>query len=168
MACIECGRGFHEECRTNCENCHSISDEEMDRLTNSIRVVGYGVGAPIKPNELVRDVKSTGRKRAAVHFPINRGDPCEWQGLKNCGGGLNPIVGCIDGKQADRHHGPDKDTLENRVGNVHRICKKCHNRWHALNDPTYDSEIYKTLLHNPEPADIIELSANEAYWRTKR
>lgn len=54
------------------------------------------------------------------------------------GGGEFPIQGCSDGVQLNRHHGPDKNTLNNEPGNVHRICAHCHNRWHAKNDPDYD------------------------------
>lgn len=46
-------------------------------------------------------------------------------------------VGC-DNLQQCRHHGPDKNTLNNDPGNVHRICHWHHNNWHALNDPDYD------------------------------
>jgi hypothetical protein len=85
----------------------------------------------------VRDLESTGRKRAAKLYPLNRENDCEWKGLKNAGGGGIPIVGCLAGKQEAIHHGPDKNTLANYVGNVHRICTNCHNRWHTLNDILY-------------------------------
>lgn len=45
---------------------------------------------------------------------------------------------CDDNRQKARHHGPDKNTLNNEQGNVHRICHFCHNTWHAVNDEDYD------------------------------
>lgn len=123
-------------------------------------------GAPIKNPEDVKDRLSTGRKRAAVQYPLFRDQPCEWQGKKNCGGGT-PIVGCINGLQQHRHHGPVKDTLRNEPTNIHRICNNCHARWHAVNDPIYNEEEYNKLPHQPQPAEELELIANEAYWRIK-
>lgn len=161
MACLGCGRGFHDECVTNCANCHPA-------ITESIRIfTGVGKGAPIKDPEKVTDRLSTGRKRAAQQYPIFKDQPCEWRGKKNCGGG-QPIVGCIKGFQRHRHHGPVKDTLRNEPGNVHRICHDCHNRWHAINNPVYNEEEYNRLPHKPEDATEMELVANEAYWRIKR
>lgn len=106
-----------------------------------------------KDAESVRDPKSTGRKRAAVDFPLNFADACEWRGLANAGGGKFPIIGCMSGMQQARHHGPDKNTLNNSVGNVHRICDECHNIWHARNDPDYDP----SLGHVPRIASKEEL-----------
>jgi hypothetical protein len=133
MACIGCGRGFHDECEIGCDECHG----EADRIVKTF--IGRGRGQPTKEPEDVTDIHSTGRKRAAQLYPLFKGVLCEWQGQKNCGGGT-PIIGCIKGLQVDRHHGPIKNTLHNEPGNVHRICKHCHNRWHAVNDPIYDEE----------------------------
>lgn len=163
MACPGCGRGFHEECENDgCNNCH----ENYEEVASTLRTVG-GQGAPIKDASKVGDPYSTGRKRAAVMYPLFRTNPCEWRGKKNCGGGT-PIVGCVDGKQTDRHHGPVKNPLRNEPGNVHRICKPCHNRWHAINDPLYDEATYDKTRHSPEPAEEMELLANEAYWKLKK
>lgn len=84
-----------------------------------------------------KDPVSTGRKRAAEMYPINTGMVCEWAHLKKAGGGVVPIVGCIGRAATDRHHGPDKNTMNNAEGNVHRICSFCHNAWHGVNDPFY-------------------------------
>lgn len=85
-----------------------------------------------------KDPISTGRKLAAQAAPIEPGLVCEWAGLARAGGGVIPIVGCIGRAASDRHHGPDKNTMNNAVGtNLHRICDHCHNTWHALNDPHY-------------------------------
>ncbi len=85
-----------------------------------------------------KDPISSGRKFAAQAAPIEVGLICEWAGLARAGGGVVPIVGCIGRPASDRHHGPDKNTMNNQVGtNLHRICDHCHNTWHALNDPFY-------------------------------
>lgn len=89
------------------------------------------------------DQQSTGRKRAAKLYPLNPTSYCEWAGQEQKGGGKSPIAGCglrpgTDiGFQQCRHHGPDKNTLNNEAGNVHRICSACHNEWHAKNDADY-------------------------------
>lgn len=168
MACVECGRGFHDECISeDCNNCHP--DEYQ--ITQSITATGSRkgmMGAPMKDPETIGDPYSTGRKRAAIQYPLFKTNPCEWRGKKNCGGGLKPIIGCTEGKQAHRHHGPVKNPLRNEPGNVHRICANCHNHWHTENDPQYDEQIYNGLPHNPEPADELELLANETMWKLRK
>lgn len=172
MPCIDCGRGFHEDCDTNCEDCHPVIEEEVAIVES----LSY------------KDPKSTGRKEAAKLYPIicrtcslpttriNREsgqcecgpsrttDPCEWQGKKNCGGGSVPITGCADGTQVDRHHGPIKSPIRNHVGNVHRLCSKCHQRWHTLNDPGYDEQAAELQRHEPELATLEEIFENEMRW----
>lgn len=103
------------------------------------------------------DPISTGRKEAARKFPIAKGQICEWAYLAQAGGGVEPIIGCVGYPATDIHHGPDKNTLRNVVGNVHRICVYCHNRWHAKNDPHYgkratyeDGKIDPTVPFIPE------------------
>lgn len=106
-----------------------------------------------KEDSEVKDAHSTGRKRAAVLYPIEDGAICEWSRLSNAGGGKHPIVGCVNNPATNRHHGPDKDTLNNSEGNVHRICTHCHNLWHYLNDNDYDP----SRGHKPRVATDIEL-----------
>lgn len=131
-----------------------------------------GPGVPVreintyKDDSTLRDQQSTGRKRAAEMYPLDREAPCEWSKKSNVGG-CKPIVGCIDGKQEARHHGPDKNTLNNESGNVHRICHNCHNRWHATNDESYIwGSVYAP--HNPSTASLDELLKSEALWSTKK
>lgn len=165
MACLPCGRKFHDECENGgCENCHSD-----DSVVRSFVTSGNGRGGSTpKSDSEVTDTLSTGRKRAAEKYPLNRMLPCEWRGLKNCGGGV-PIVGCENGYQQDRHHGPIKNTLRNELGNVHRICKKCHKRWHMFNDDVYDEETYSQTQHEPQEATQQELREFELRWiRTPR
>lgn len=116
-----------------------------------------------KDDSVLRDQQSTGRKRAAKMYPLDEHGQCEWSMKKNVGGGEFPIVGCINGKQQARHHGPDKNTLNNETGNVHRICHTCHNRWHTLNDPTYVWEGLKEP-HSPIEATMEEIGMNEVFW----
>lgn len=160
MACTSCGRGFHSECDIGCKECH----EEGERLANSIREIGVK-RRPLLPDHLVTDVISTGRKRAASMYKIDNTLPCEWRGLKNCGGGI-PIYGCINGFMQDIHHGPDKNTLNNERENIHLICKKCHKRWHFTNDSVYVREEYVLTKHEPEEATREELYQYELKWIT--
>lgn len=155
--CHSCRAGFHAECMEiwHYEDmvCCCGGGVSFDSAGN-VRVEGEASTADVLGGEEVdggyiseyegrkslgdvRDPLSTGRKAAAVKFPIEPGMRCEWAGLKAAGGGIAPVVGCIGRPASDRHHGPDKNTMNNAVGNVHRICDHCHNTWHALNDPGY-------------------------------
>lgn len=153
MVCINCLRGFHTICYNMQVICccsiggvynEGASVTEVTEVTDAPEAptptppVGPKKPRKHKRDDALVDQQSTGRKRAARLYPLNRSAVCEWQGKKNMGGGPKPIEGCADGKQQARHHGPDKNTLNNEEGNVHRICHTCHNRWHAANDPNYD------------------------------
>lgn len=133
LPCPPCGATDHLMCqRPDLENmvccCTSFTESEEVKVDR--------VGA-MKGAEDITDVQSTGRKRAAVLYPIAEGMVCEWSMLSRAGGGVVPIVGCLGNPATDRHHGPDKNTLNNTDGNVHRICSFCHNWWHAKNDEFY-------------------------------
>jgi hypothetical protein len=170
--CSACAAGIHWECYDPLANnpdtfccCPNLSSTD---LTTAIREQNKR-GGQTKVNEDVTDPKSTGRKRAAVLYPLDSDEQCEWKELKSAGGGKYPIIGCIDGKQKNRHHGPDKDTLNNDEGNVHRICPHCHNRWHTKNDPDYDPKSEDCKVHDPETkATPEELVRNEMYWSTRK
>lgn len=105
------------------------------------------------------DSQSSGRKIAAKLYPLNGDAPCEWAGFANVGGGDHPILGCLEGKQQARHHGPEKNVQNNEHGNVHRICHYCHYRWHAANDPTYDWNAGVWPPHDPRPLTSEETKA---------
>lgn len=157
------------------------------------------IGRPVSSPADITDVLSAGRKRAAMLYPIFDGMTCEWAGLKYAGGGVEPIIGCNGNKlsskkggegdliQGDVHHGPDKNTLENGVGNAHRICAYCHHRWHAANDKFYgkrptrdDGKIdgtkpflplpeYDLLQHDVDTkATDEEIQENEIYWASRK
>lgn len=173
--CLSCARGFTNECscqgkasggaKTLLEAFSSIGEnngrsetfnnEESSINSDQIK----NVGRPRKESEDITDPKSTGRKRAAAMYPLDKLAFCEWRDLANCGGGKNPIIGCATGYQENLHHGPDKNTLNNtrseddvKSRNVHKICSKCHNRWHAANDYDYDPSI----PHEPREAVFAE------------
>lgn len=105
-----------------------------------------------KEDASIRDAKSTGRKRAAKLYPLQADMPCDWRGLRFAGGGMFPIVGCKDGNQNARHHGPDLSTLNNQEGNVHRICADDHNSWHANND-AFIREYADSILWRPHDSE---------------
>ena len=172
MTCIACRLGRKWECRHN-GDCSSsgnvISSGSSGDVSPSSEDSSEGISGPVreintyKNDATLRDQQSTGRKRAAEMYPLDRDADCEWKMQKNCGGGSHPITGCADGKQQSRHHGPDKNTLNNDEGNVHRICHKCHNRWHAKNDVGY---VWGAVLehHSPAPCSQDELIKSELDW----
>jgi hypothetical protein len=152
--CAGCRAGFHNECDnfwSDAEDCGcggevkfhadgsvkataAVEAGEMGDTDTGYISDGYEAQKDISE---YKDPVSTGRKRAAQMYPITPGMTCEWAGLKYAGGGVFPIIGCIGRPASDRHHGPDKNTMNNAAGNLHRICDFCHNTWHAVNDPYY-------------------------------
>lgn len=181
MMCFKCMRGAHTLCENNtCEDCHgsqelnvgigtdidlsmsALSEGEGDTDEDSDREYGYedtGLDNPsYKIDSALIDPQSTGRKRAAKLFPMDPTAPCEWRGMVNPGSSIYPIPDCIDGLQEARHHGPDYNTLNNSVGNVHRICHFHHNNWHALND-AMKSESYLKLYGHKFDKDALSKSA---------
>lgn len=163
MPCVSCGAGLHFECEINpccCGGSLPVAEEDDANDNRRFNKRGRGWSRDLD----LKDQQSTGRKRAAKAYPLDRTKPCEWQGLRLAGGGRFPIVGCTNGLQAARHHGPDKNTLNNERGNVHRICATCHNRWHTRNDPEYiPGDPGKN--HDPETkASVEEIIESELYW----
>lgn len=166
MKCVSCLQGLNWECRHrgNCgDGTTSIISEAIGSLTPNVSDPDPDEFTTYKDDSVLRDQQSTGRKRAAKMYPLDEHAPCEWSMKKNAGGGEFPIVGCLSNKQQARHHGPDKNTLNNESGNVHRICHTCHNRWHTLNDPTYVWEGLKEP-HSPTEASLEEVAMNEVFW----
>jgi hypothetical protein len=157
--CFGCRAGFHNECESvwlevSEEECCCGGEVTFDAggnvridaideslLTGNEREIDNGYindgyqGS--KSLSEYSDPVSTGRKRAKEMYPIHAGMVCEWAGLKRAGGGVISIIGCVGRPASDRHHGPDKNTMNNAEGNLHRICDHCHNTWHAANDPYY-------------------------------
>lgn len=176
ISCIACGRGFHRECgRCKKGKCHTEDKQdgvsvELPSPENAASLQdtsGKKAATPKEPKKYnLKDPASTGRKRAAKLYPLDRDAPCEWRGLRNCGGGRRPIIGCLDGTQKHRHHGPVKSTTRNELGNVHRICTDCHVHWHELNDLIYNEPDYNLLPHQPSPATDIEVIQNKLDWTT--
>ena len=157
LPCLYCCADEHIFC-TNpdevklvccCLNEHTSAVDEANIITATKER-----GGQVKSEFDVTDVESTGRKRCALLFPLTDDMVCEWAKLKEAGGGVTPIIGCLGNKATNRHHGPDKNTLNNRPENVHRICTFCHNYWHARND-----KYYGTRPSGTEP--FIPLGENE-------
>lgn len=151
-----------EACCCNGEPSTPVAEEEFDEDEPRINSRTY------KRDKTLKDQQSTGRKRAAVIYPLDREASCEWLGLKYAGGGNYPIIGCNSGLQQSRHHGPDKNTLNNDQGNVHRICHKCHNRWHTKNDPTYVADEIPNFHDASTKATIEEIAMSEVSWVTTK
>lgn len=158
MKCLSCVRGLTSECRefaADNQLCDTVTgggananvtsaDQEPEEVEEDNEESDRSSTGPrprirrTKPDQALKDQQSTGRKRAARLYPLDRDALCEWAFKSRQGGGTHPIEGCLGNKQRDRHHGPDKNTLNNDPGNVHRICHFCHHGWHAKNDPDYD------------------------------
>lgn len=166
--CFGCRIGFHNECGqfwiSEDDSCGCGGDVKFsasgdvkssgsDETVSSKEVDSGYIEDGYESNKSLADYKdpiSTGRKRAAEMYPITTGMICEWAGLAKAGGGVVPIVGCVGRPASDRHHGPDKNTMNNAPTNLHRICDHCHNTWHALNDPHYGPRPEHTKPFIPE------------------
>lgn len=137
--CVNCVAGMHTLfCLTDgkCNEENANAEAEISSVENEEREAN-----------VYKDPISTGRKRAAVLYPLKAGMVCEWAYRKNCGGGISPIMGCSGRPATHIHHGPDKSTLNNERENISLVCNFCHNRWHVANDPFYPE---------PRPADNSE------------
>lgn len=151
MSCLACGRYLHDECLLDPCCCRTaVTVEPTVELESN----------PFKEAKVLKDPLSTGRKRAVKVRTISPGDSCDWRLRKNCGGGKNPVTGCLDGVAKHIHHGPDKSTLNNEPNNLHKLCNNCHNRWHNANDWCLDP----TILHNPVPASVEEVAKYDIDW----
>jgi hypothetical protein len=137
--CLACQNGYYSECLQPVGKTDDVMwpcglaaiDHTLEEEAIKFR------GGQVKIASDVTDIESTGRKRAALMYPIENGENCEWQGLLQAGGGVKPIIGCVENKATAIHHGPDKNTLNNNRNNIHKICTYCHNYWHARNDEFY-------------------------------
>jgi len=110
-------------------------------LANQADTAKRGPGRPKMVGGDMRNPVQAGRARAEDIAPLSESYVCDWAMLMYAGGGVEPIVGCEGNVATDRHHGPDKSTLNNDVGvNLHRVCPICHNRWHYRNDKYYATE----------------------------
>ena len=179
--CLPCAAKDHYLCwhplinKCCCYNKEGpISESDTTAVEKSI------LGGYQKSPEAITDVTSTGRKRAAVMYPISDGMICEWATLKAAGGGVIPIIGCANSPATAIHHGPDKNTLNNTPNNVHRICADCHNRWHSANDIYYGErpsgtepfiplDGWEWFGHSTEKASSQELlNAALGNWKSRK
>ncbi len=180
--CEACRAGFQNEChfawiREDHDSCGEVKFDAAGNVRTDeapISEDGEGVDGGYlgelhegsKSLSSYADPISTGRKMAAEKAPINVGMICEWAGLAKAGGGVVPIVGCVGRPASDRHHGPDKNTMNNVVGvNLHRICDHCHNTWHAKNDPAYGPRPTHTQPFIPEGVKGIDWFEHDAVTR---
>lgn len=147
MACIACGRGF-------CEECLQGQDDKCC-CTGTLNSETKEPRGNYKDDDAI--TISAGRKRAAVEYKIYPEKDCEWRFKANCGGGKHPIIGCLNGKQEHRHHGPIKNTARNEPSNINFICNNCHERWHKKNNFDYDEKVNENLPHNPRPMTTDEM-----------
>jgi hypothetical protein len=161
--CLACAAQFHGECYEKPAEADCCCSTVAPASRVDIPDGGTGEVREYKDASNSIDPKSTGRKRAARMYPIHNGMECEWRGLANAGGNKS-IVGCHNGIALHRHHGPNKDTLHNELGNVHRICTTCHNRWHARNDPDYDWNGPWTPHDPVTKATDEQMVESELYW----
>lgn len=171
-SCLACKADFHDECQLMWD-C-TLADEEYcccDRYevpdspfaAPKVELDAYFDGyTGTKALSDYADPLSTGRKEAVKKYPIKAGMVCEWAWLQNAGGGVKPIIGCPGHPAEAVHHGPDKNTMCNIDGNVHRICAECHNRWHAVNDPFYgerpttpDGKIDASIPFLPTEGEVL-------------
>lgn len=193
-ACWPCIVSLHEECYSPRLTDTDASDGPWLKCCcagskdHDAQDYVQGVGRPVMDPGEITDIKSTGRKRAQMLYPIWDPMVCEWAGLARAGGGIHPIVGCQgnqirptkEGPEAGhRHHGPNKNTIDNSASNVHRICTTCHNRWHALNNDTYagerppaDQPWYpegEWKRHDPDTlATEEEIEESDEFWANRR
>lgn len=145
LICQYCAVGFHDLCYMEGQECCCGGEGFVDSFSLAGLPERGRPGAKPKMGEDMHDVLSTGRKRAAALLPDKflATIQCQWQSLKYAGGGIQPIVGCTGNQAVDRHHGPDKSTINNddqysELGhNLHGICRQCHRRWHVCNDKFY-------------------------------
>lgn len=161
---MNCGAGLHFECLSILNGNCCCKNEAVEENEEEYEEETRQTGRKWSRDSTLKDQQSTGRKRAAVMYPLDEMAVCEWAKCKFAGGGKHPIIGCPGNLQKARHHGPDKNTLNNEKGNVHRICVHCHNRWHTKNDPDYDPENIGKA-HDPDTkATFDEIAHNEVYW----
>lgn len=133
--CVNCVAEMHPMfCLWSVEGCKPSDTESPNGSSESTAVDDMGQDSEEK---VFRDPISTGRKRAAVMYPISPGQVCDWAWRKQCGGGIEPIMGCTGRPATHIHHGPDKSTLNNVRENISLVCNFCHNRWHVANDKYY-------------------------------
>jgi hypothetical protein len=137
--CVNCASGMHDWfCLFFEEDGESCKDESSETFGAELSIATSDEkDREEREEKVLRDPVSAGRKRAAVIYAIAPGQVCEWAWSKNCGGGIETIMGCTGRPASNIHHGPDKSTLNNERDNISVICTFCHNRWHVLNDKYY-------------------------------
>ena len=190
MQCELCNSEMHFICLYPTEDSCCCEETSSEHSSIKVEMLEFSegpreparIGRPPKDNDDIQWVETSGRKRAVEAKKADgwiAGQPCEWSHLKFAGGGVVPIMGCNSNPSKPVHHGPDKNTLNNSLGNIHAICTVCHQRWHACNDEFYSGDRpagdnayvpkveYK--LHDAETlATDDEILINEYEWVNRR
>lgn len=143
--CISCAADYPQDYCLEVYDGREYCKDNVEESTVEALTLSFDLEESVEPKEM-KDPVSTGRKRAAVMYPISGGQVCDWAWKKNAGGSIEPIIGCTGRPASHIHHGPDKSTLVNERSNISLVCEYCHNRWHVANDKYYE---------NPRPADNL-------------
>ena len=181
MTCLECATARPQCCTEWPDVCSapewSTGDDDHGReapeASETMIITGDTKrSGPYKMDQDVTDPGSTGRKRAVQIKPITEGMICEWSWLSRAGGGIHPIIGCDNNKAETVHHGPDKNTLNNNIANLHAICWTCHNRWHGLNDSEYgESKLKEGAVAHDNASRVFSkkvIVANDHYFEVRK
>lgn len=118
-----------------------------------------------KNDDSLKDIQSTGRKRAAALYPLKDKDgnpiPCDFANKAQClpnfmevqidGCGIRK--GTMAGKAQARHH-HNYVVTDNERENVGLLCHSCHNLLHAKNDPFKDVIYERIFGYKPETSDL--------------
>ncbi len=186
-ACFPCSVGLYGEC-LNLQPIEGDPDHFLPCYGKTLAQAAEqtekrGPGRPVVEDfDDEKKLMATGRKRAAMMYPIIEGQECEWAWLRYAGGGVETIIGCKGNllhkgqNQSAVHHGPDKSVLNNAPNNVHRICTRCHATWHLLNNKYYGKRPekgrpfvpvgYEQLEHDKNTkATEEEIDAFDTWWK---
>lgn len=113
-SCWGCVTGLHFECLAPVDEteegfvhcCCSLAQVIVDDVEEK-----RSVGRPMLEVSEITDIRSTGRKRAAMLYPIFENMVCEWAGLRYAGGGIEPIIGCDGNIIQPVKSGPTRATV---------------------------------------------------------
>lgn len=185
--CRDCLLGQHDKCANTYLDYHYCTCEHTSTLVDvqaPLSAIGAALIDPadalsgtsddelgnrfkrrLKDEGSLKDIQSTGRKRAAVLYPLKdengRPIPCDFAGRRNvlpnfmqvqidgCGTRQGTVAGIA---QARHHH--NYTVTDNERSNVGLLCHSCHNLLHSKNDPFKD-QIYERIYgFKPELADL--------------
>src|SRR4051812_18379333 len=90
--CLACATGLHEECMDPKLTDEDAVDEDWTECccgttATDRELTAFGVGRPVMEPGDITDITSTGRRRAAMLYPVMEGMMCQWARLRFAGGG---------------------------------------------------------------------------------